>query len=252
MVAECLVGFIEAWCARRLETGAVALTDGFDTTEPLRLGRHRIRDYRGHERRLSVPEILVYSSNIGAARIAQAVGPAGMHALLGRLGLLARQGIELSGAAAPQPPPITDTTAAGATLLIERGAIQMPTTQGVGEGARVANGHADGAFTRVGNHRRLACHIGGHHGQSRGPHKSARHQPARLIALLDARARQRDSSAPVGPDTQPSGNQSVKRLRSPGRLSTVTRPPWAWAICRTSASPTPLPRRPWVSLRPTR
>ena len=48
------------------------------------------------------------------------------------------------------------------------------------------------------------------------------------------------------------GSQIVNRLPSPGWLSTLTRPPCAWATCRTSASPTPLPRRLWVSLRPTR
>ena len=37
-----------------------------------------------------------------------------------------------------------------------------------------------------------------------------------------------------------------------GALLTVTCPSWASAMCLTRASPTPLPRVPWVSLRPMR
>src|SRR5207248_5612347 len=51
---------------------------------------------------------------------------------------------------------------------------------------------------------------------------------------------------------QRAGRKIVNRLPPPDRLSTVTRPPCASATWRTSASPTPLPRRPCVSLRPTR
>ena len=39
-----------------------------------------------------------------------------------------------------------------------------------------------------------------------------------------------------------------KTLPWPGVLSTVTRPPWAWAMCLTMASPRPVP--PILRLRP--
>jgi cell division protein FtsI (penicillin-binding protein 3) len=91
--------------AAGLETGAVSLYDGFDTTEPLRIGRRRINDFHAHRRVLSLPEVFIFSSNIATARVAQAVGPDGMQAVLGRLGLLTRPEIELAGTAAPQPPP---------------------------------------------------------------------------------------------------------------------------------------------------
>ncbi|GBD44648.1 putative peptidoglycan D,D-transpeptidase FtsI [bacterium HR40] len=60
--------------AMALDSGKVGLSDRFDATEPLRIGRHRIRDDHAKRRPLSVPEIIAYSSNIGTARMAFAAG----------------------------------------------------------------------------------------------------------------------------------------------------------------------------------
>ncbi len=60
--------------AMSLESGKVKVTDKFDATQPLKLKYNVIKDYRGENRWLSVPEILVYSSNIGSARMALKVG----------------------------------------------------------------------------------------------------------------------------------------------------------------------------------
>ena len=57
-----------------LESGKVKLTDKFDATQPLKLRYNVIKDYRGVNRWLDLPEILIYSSNIGSARIALKVG----------------------------------------------------------------------------------------------------------------------------------------------------------------------------------
>lgn len=59
-----------------LETGRVSVHDSFDASEPLRIGRYRVRDFHGKKRVMSVPEIFAFSSNIGAARMAFEVGGA--------------------------------------------------------------------------------------------------------------------------------------------------------------------------------
>ncbi len=81
--------------AMALDSGAATLTDGFDATEPIRFGRHRIRDFKPKNRWLSLPEILVYSSNIGSARVAVALGGERQQNYLRALGLLDQSPLEL-------------------------------------------------------------------------------------------------------------------------------------------------------------
>ncbi len=90
--------------AMALESGVATIHDGYDASTPLRLARYTIRDYHAKNRWLSVPEILMYSSNIGAAKMALDVGAAGQRAFLDKLGLLAPLGIELEEAARPIMP----------------------------------------------------------------------------------------------------------------------------------------------------
>ncbi len=52
----------------------VNVNDAFNLDAPLKVGRYQIHDYKGKGGTLSVPEILMYSSNIGAAQIAMKVG----------------------------------------------------------------------------------------------------------------------------------------------------------------------------------
>ena len=54
--------------------GTLKVSDKFDATQPLKLRYNTIKDYRGENRWLDLPEILIYSSNIGSARIALKVG----------------------------------------------------------------------------------------------------------------------------------------------------------------------------------
>lgn len=81
--------------AMALDSGTVSLEDGYDASEPLQVGRYTIRDFHGKGRWLSVPEIVMYSSNIGAAKMARDVGTARQQEFLARLGLLERVPIEL-------------------------------------------------------------------------------------------------------------------------------------------------------------
>jgi len=69
--------------------------DSYDATEPLRVGRHLIRDHHPENRWLTVPEILIHSSNIGAAKMATQVGPERQRAFLDALGMFERVPLEM-------------------------------------------------------------------------------------------------------------------------------------------------------------
>lgn len=81
--------------AMALDSGKVKITSVFDARQPLRYGRFSIGDYKGKGRPLSVPEIFIYSSNIGTARMALAVGVEGHKNFLKKMGLLDRPKTEL-------------------------------------------------------------------------------------------------------------------------------------------------------------
>ena len=58
-----------------IDSGKVKLEEKFNTTKPLKYGRHRIDDFRYLDKPVNVAEILVNSSNIGSALIAERIGP---------------------------------------------------------------------------------------------------------------------------------------------------------------------------------
>jgi len=91
--------------ALALESG-MRMDAGFDASKPIRAGRFSIRDYRPKARWLSVPEIFMFSSNIGSAKMALEVGGPAQKAFLGRLGLLRRTSIELPEAGQPMYPQV--------------------------------------------------------------------------------------------------------------------------------------------------
>jgi cell division protein FtsI (penicillin-binding protein 3) len=90
--------------AMALDSGKVTLKDSFDARYPIRIGRFTIKDFHGKNRVLTVPEIFQYSSNIGTARMAEAVGTAGHKEFLTRMGLLTRLETELPEVKAPSQP----------------------------------------------------------------------------------------------------------------------------------------------------
>lgn len=90
--------------AMALDSGLVHIKDTFDATKPIRVSSFTISDFHGKHRWLSVPEIFIYSSNIGTARMAQTVGIEGQREFLGRLGLLSTLRTELPETGAPLPP----------------------------------------------------------------------------------------------------------------------------------------------------
>ncbi len=90
--------------ANALELGTVDLDSGYDASEPLHVARFLIRDDHAQNRWLSVPEIFIYSSNIGAAKMALDIGTERQRDFLGRLGLLQRAEIEIPEIGMPLVP----------------------------------------------------------------------------------------------------------------------------------------------------
>ncbi len=90
--------------AMALDSGKVTLGSSFDARMPLRFGKFNIHDFHAQNRVLTVPEIFTYSSNIGAARSALAVGVEGHKAFLRKLGQLDRLRTELPESAEPIVP----------------------------------------------------------------------------------------------------------------------------------------------------
>jgi cell division protein FtsI (penicillin-binding protein 3) len=88
-----------------LDGGIVHIWDEFDASRPIRIGRYEITDYEGKHRWLFLPEVIAYSSNLGAAHIAMDVGADRQRAWLKMMGMFARSPIELPGAIAPQYQP---------------------------------------------------------------------------------------------------------------------------------------------------
>jgi cell division protein FtsI (penicillin-binding protein 3) len=90
--------------AMALDSGTVDLSGGYDASQPIRVARFTIRDYHGKNRWLSVPEIIMYSSNIGAAKMALDVGTEAQRAYLRRFGLLTPAIVELPEIGRPLMP----------------------------------------------------------------------------------------------------------------------------------------------------
>lgn len=87
-----------------LDAGLMQLGDGYDTSKPIREARYTIRDYKPKNRWLSVPEIFMYSSNIGTVHMALQAGEQVQRDFLDRLGLLDAPTLELTEVGAPQLP----------------------------------------------------------------------------------------------------------------------------------------------------
>ena len=90
--------------AMALEAGTTSIERRYDVARPLRVGGHRINDYHVYNWPLSVPEILVLSSNIGSAKMAAEIGAEIQKSYLRRLGLLDRVALEIPETARPLYP----------------------------------------------------------------------------------------------------------------------------------------------------
>ncbi len=84
-----------------LETGAANLTSIYDARKPIRTASSRITDFHPKARLLSVPEIFMYSSNIGSAKMALDIGGTRQRKFMSELGMLRRSSVELPEQARP-------------------------------------------------------------------------------------------------------------------------------------------------------
>ena len=90
--------------AMALEKGTATLNSRFDATRPIQIARHTIRDFYGKGRVLTVPEVFIYSSNIGTARMAETVSVPEHREFFRKIGLLDRISTELPEVARPTEP----------------------------------------------------------------------------------------------------------------------------------------------------
>lgn len=82
--------------AAAIDSGVItSMSRRFDATQPLQVGRFKIKDDHAQNRWLDIPETLVHSSNIATARIAMEVGKDRMSAMFRSLGFDRRPDIEL-------------------------------------------------------------------------------------------------------------------------------------------------------------
>ena len=90
--------------ASALDRQQVSVDTVFDVREPLMAGRFEIKDLHGAGRPLTVSEIFLHSSNVGAGMIALAGGALEQQAFLRRAGLLGPMTTEAGPVAAPNAP----------------------------------------------------------------------------------------------------------------------------------------------------
>ena len=85
-----------------IDSGGISLNDSFDVSTPIKIGNYSIGDYRGGKGGLlSVPEILMYSSNIGVSHIIQGVGITKQKEYFKKLGMLSKIHIEVPEKSSP-------------------------------------------------------------------------------------------------------------------------------------------------------
>lgn len=90
--------------AMALDTGTVNFRSGYDATKPIRVSRFIINDDHPKSRWLSVPEIFMFSSNIGSVKMALDVGAETQRNFMDRLGMFRQPAIELPEIGTPLGP----------------------------------------------------------------------------------------------------------------------------------------------------
>lgn len=90
--------------AMALDAGTATMTKNYDAIHDIKIGRFTISDYHGKHRMLSVPEVFMYSSNLGSARMAMEAGAERQRSFLARLGLLKPVPVEFDEVSKPHFP----------------------------------------------------------------------------------------------------------------------------------------------------
>jgi cell division protein FtsI (penicillin-binding protein 3) len=87
-----------------LEAYDVPMSTTFDASEPIRAGRFKINDFHAEDRILTIPEVFMYSSNIGSAMMGQAVGGDRLKDFYKDIGVLTPLSFEIREMAKPSIP----------------------------------------------------------------------------------------------------------------------------------------------------
>lgn len=90
--------------ALTLDTGKVTLNDIYETRGGLTIGHQHISEFHGKGRPLTVPEIFLYSSNTGSARMALRAGAQAQHDFFDKVGFFRKLDTELPEEAMPRFP----------------------------------------------------------------------------------------------------------------------------------------------------
>jgi cell division protein FtsI (penicillin-binding protein 3) len=91
--------------ANAIEHGVITdFSKMYDVTQPIQVGRFRIKDDEPKHRAITTTEIMTFSSNIGTSQIAQAIGAPRIDSFFKTLGLNKRTDIELRERGQPQYP----------------------------------------------------------------------------------------------------------------------------------------------------
>ena len=95
-----------------LDDGSATLNSIYDTSQPIHIARFTINDYHAENRTLTLPEVFLFSSNIGSARMVMEAGKEKQKAFFEKIGMLKRVNIELPETAMPLlPKPWSDISA---------------------------------------------------------------------------------------------------------------------------------------------
>ena len=188
--------------AMALEAGTADLDKVYDVTQPLSTGPYTITDLHPQNRPLSVREIFLHSSNVGAGMLARELGSRRQRALLDSFGLLETMRTEAGPVAPPQLPKNwgdaeTITIAYGHGLAVAPLAVRRRRR---GPRQRRQQGDADAARRRRYSCRQTSHRVGGDQRQDprdHAPqrHPCRRHRPARRGRGLPRRRQDRHGRA---------------------------------------------------------
>jgi cell division protein FtsI (penicillin-binding protein 3) len=87
-----------------LDSGFATLGSTFDASSPIKLGCHKITDFKGKNRVLSLAEAFVFSSNIASIKIEQSFGMAVQKTYLKKFGIMDKVDLEIQEVGAPLIP----------------------------------------------------------------------------------------------------------------------------------------------------